>query len=134
MNSWLANRRDTRRRVVDTSSFPFLGRFFGQVVVFNLAALDTEDQQFRPRGQFNIWGFTAQSTGLFAVEIKISGFKGKRFNRAMVSGNTAGTAQRPFFLPEVLTAEPDDDVVISAVDLSAAANTVNFLVLGALNG
>ena len=134
MNSWLAGRLDTRRRVVDVSSLPYPGRFFGQVVVFTLPAFQTQDQQFRPRGQFNIWGFTSKSTSLFAVEIKVSGAKGKRFNRANVGGNIAGNAKRPFLLPEILTAEADEDVVISCVDLSGAANTVNFLVLGALNG
>jgi len=134
MHSWLAGALDTRRRVVQVRNFPLDGRYFGQVVVITLAAYETGDQQFRPRGEFHIWGFTASSTGDFAVEIKVSGEKGKRYNRPVDQGNIAGIGQRIFFLPEILTAEVEEDVTISATDLSAAANTVNFLILGALNG
>jgi hypothetical protein len=134
MNDWTAGRLDSRRRVTVMTGFPAIGRYFAQVVNFALDAFESLDQQFTPRGQFSIWGFTQNSTAAFAVEIKISGSKGKRYNRSVVGANQGGVGGRPFLLPDLLVCQPTDDVVVTATDLSGAANNVSFLLIGALNG
>lgn len=134
MSSWFDNSLDSRRRFGDLAALNIPGDPLMQLADFpNTAAFDTQDQQFRPRGLYSIYGFNAVGDGVFALQLKISGPKGSRSSRPIEVSSAAGNAQRPFLFDEVLSLTPEELLSTTVTDLSGAVNNIHCLILGILN-